>query len=131
MGYFFNTIVSRAYDLPDKTKESAYCILETGDVSSTDAHRMNKVGLWNGTTDWFISNLLVSYLFQTVKKNSSTSDYIDLAKSDGLEKVILYGFSELKEYDFYDSFNGKQRYYENAIGFIFAMTLCRLQHSVC
>jgi hypothetical protein len=50
-----------------------------------------------------------------------------LAKSDGLEKVLLYGLSELKEDDFYDSVSGMERY-ENAIGSIFAMKLCRLQH---
>jgi hypothetical protein len=123
----FNTIVQRAYDLSDKTRQSAYRILETGAVLSDDAYRMNKVGLWNGTTKWFLSNLLVSYLFQTVEKKPSTSDYIDLAKSDGLEKVLLYGLSELNEDDFYDFFSGMQRY-ENAIGSIFAMKLCRLQH---
>jgi hypothetical protein len=123
----FKTIEERAYDLSENARESAYRILETGVVSPDDAFRMNKVGLWNVTTKWFLSNLLVSYLFQSIEKNLSTSDYIDLAKSDGLEKVLLYGLSELKEDDFYDSFSGKQRY-ENAIGSIFAMKLCRLEH---
>ena len=50
-----------------------------------------------------------------------------MTTTGALKKVILYGLSELKEDDFYESFNGRERY-ENAIGSIFAMKLCRLQH---
>ena len=123
----FETIDGRAYDLSVTTRESAYNIFKTGVVSLSDVHRISKVGLWNGTTYWFLSNLLVSYLFQKVRKNVSASDYTDWEKPDVFEKVLLYGLSELKKDDFEDSFNGKERY-ENAIGFIFAMKLCRLPH---
>ena len=121
----FKSITDRAYDLSERTRESAYRILETGAVSSFDKYRINKIGLWNGTTSWFLSNFLVSYLFKTVEKKAPTEDEIDLfsGKID-LEKVLLYGLSEMKEDDFYETFNGNQRN-ENAIGSIFAMKLCR------
>ena len=61
----FNVIVTRSYEMLEKTRDSAIRILETGVVSLHDASRMIKVGLWNKATNWFISNLLVSFLFRT------------------------------------------------------------------
>jgi hypothetical protein len=122
----YEIIVTRAFDLNDEGRESAIHILETGELSSVHVDILNKSGLWNMSTNWFLSNLLLSYLFQTVKENqNATQSSFD--QIDTLEKVLIYGLSQLKEDDFYET-DFKTKRYENAIGTIFAMNLSKISH---
>jgi hypothetical protein len=123
----YKIIYSRAFDLGYEEKESAYHILEKGVASLSYTNILYKSGLWNNHTDWFLSNLLLAFLFQKSKEKNRYGNprNIDWTQPDGLEDVLLYGLSELEEDDF-DESSTKTQCYENGIGTALAMKLCKM-----
>jgi hypothetical protein len=125
----YEFIISRAFGLSLEEKESAYEILGKGVASPFHVDKLDKCGLWNSDTDWFLSNLLLSHLFQMFGQSSKThpKEIIDLSSPDGLQNVLLYGLSKLKEDDFKEP-DGINDRYENALGTVLAMKLYKIDH---
>jgi hypothetical protein len=125
----YKLIISRAFDLGYEQRESAYEILGKGVASLFHINRLNKSGLWNNDTGWFLSNLLLSHLFQMYGENPENhpKEIIDLSSPDGLQNVLLYGLSNLKEDDFKEP-DGINDRYENALGTILAIKIRQIDH---
>jgi hypothetical protein len=115
--------------LGDEQRESAYEILTKGVASLFHTNRLNKSGLWNNHTGWFLSTLLLTHLFQMYGENSENhpKEIIDLSSPDGLQNVLLYGLSKLKEDDFKEP-DGINDRYENALGTILAIKIRQIDH---
>ena len=120
---FFEALSSRALSLNSKALSAARQILRTGKRTDDEKIILSKVGVWLETRNWFISDLLVSHIFNENEKELSSA--IDFSEPNALLKLIVYGFSELTDEDFMEPARDNFRY-ENSLTAIIGYQLSRV-----
>jgi hypothetical protein len=117
----YKTIVSRSLAVSLKAKNAAKDIYVHGAVSFSAANAISREGYWDSTRQWFISNLFMSYLFQ------STENKLIIPQScTNVEHLLTLALQNFTEAHFHQSDNSIERY-ENALGYYFGASLSSYQ----
>jgi hypothetical protein len=117
-------ILGRSFHFDSEVMESSDAILSTGIKSYRHEGVLSKLGLWNHQTNWFISDLFVTFLFLNRKTVSKKVESKKLNISD----IISFGLSQLSNVHFtqlVDQGAGINRY-EDAIGHFFGYKIASI-----